>query len=185
MWASPLGLLLLLLGLTMAVANVGADTYDERRVRHGARLFRALLAADVDLPGKLGADGKLHLLVYGADAGLAAEIGELIAPKDAAPIQQLPVRVERIDALPEGANDAPVGLFLIEVPPNEEFERLVQWGIANQVIVYSPFEGDVERGAMAGLSIEAKVLPYVNLNTLEASGVKLKPFFLKIAKQYR
>ncbi len=186
--ASPLAFLLLLLGLTLAVANASADNYDERRVRHGARLFRALLAADVGLPQKLGADGKLHLLVYGADAGLAAEIGELIAPRDAGLIQQLSVIVERIEKLPAAeATDAtaPVGLFLIEVTPDDEFERLVQWGITNKVIVYSPFEGDVERGAMAGLSIEAKVLPYVNLETLERSGVQLKPFFLKVAKHYR
>ncbi len=53
------------------------------------------------------------------------------------------------------------------------------------MILYSPFEGDVERGVTAGLSIEAKVLPFVNQRTLEASGVELKPFFLKVAKVHR
>jgi|CXWL01.1.fsa_nt_gi hypothetical protein len=182
---SPLGLLLVWLGLSMAVANVDADTYDERRIRQGARLFRVLLAADVGLEKKVAADGQLQVLVYGADVELATQIGELIAPPDAAPIRGLPLKIAHVDALPDKPSPAPVGLFLIEPPSGEDFDALVRWGIANHVIVYSPFEGDVERGALGGLSIEAKVLPYVNLNTLEATGVELKPFFLKVAKQYR
>lgn len=35
---------------------------------------------------------------------------------------------------------------------------------------------------MAGLSIEAKVVPYVNQSALTAAQVQLKPFFMKVAK---
>jgi hypothetical protein len=50
------------------------------------------------------------------------------------------------------------------------------------VVLYSPFEGHVERGVPAGIAVEAKVQPYLNLSALQAAGIELKPFFLKVAK---
>lgn len=175
-------LFLLCLGLAGATAN--ADNDADRRVRTGARLFRALLAADMALESKAGSDGVLHVAVYGSDARFATEVARLIAPPDdpaLAQVRGIPIRVEVISQLPITGRP-PAGLFLASRPRDDEFAPLVQWGIRNRVIAYSPFEGHVERGFMAGLSIEAKVQPYVNRGTLEASGIRLKPFFLKVAK---
>jgi hypothetical protein len=171
------------LTLSMAAANVQADSYDERRVRTGARLFRSMLAADTGLERRRDADGSLHVLLYASDARLGAEIGALIAPPDAAKagVRGMPVTVLASAQLPSG-DAVPAGVFLASLPSDEQLDRLIAWSIAHKVIVYSPFEGHVERGVAGGLSIEAKVQPYVNLGTLRASGVELKPFFLKVAK---
>ncbi len=64
-------------------------------------------------------------------------------------------------------------------------QSLVRFGIDRHVIVYSPFEGDVESGILGGLSIEAQVRPYLNRATLESSHIMLKEFFLKVAKVYQ
>ena len=78
-----------------------------------------------------------------------------------------------------------MALFLATPLGASELDRLVAWSIRHGVILYSPFEGDVERGVLAGVSIEAKVLPYINQRTLDASGVEFKPFFMRVAKVHR
>jgi hypothetical protein len=190
--ASPrvlLGALLLAAVVSLAAANVRADSDEDRRVRAGARLFRALLAADLGLEGKAQKDGALHVLVYRRDPKAAAQdVVELIAPTgdaEQAKIRGLEVLVQVVDALPAEGAERPAGVFLAAAPGNDELDRLVRWSIAHHVILYSPFEGHVERGVTAGIAVEAKVQPFVNLSTLEASGVELKPFFLKVAKVHR
>lgn len=178
-----LSLLVLSLCLGFAGATANADNDGDRRVRTGARLFRALLAADMALESRVGEDGALHVVVYGSDARFAAEVAKLIAPPDdlaQAQVRGIPIKVELIQQMPSGK--PPAGLFLASRPRDEDLATLVQWSIRHKVIAYSPFEGHVERGFMAGLSIEAKVQPYVNRGTLDASGIRLKPFFLKVAK---
>jgi hypothetical protein len=174
------------LTLSFAVANVQADSYDERRVRAGARLFRSMLAADTHLEQRRATDGSLKVWLYAADPAFGREIGALISPADAskAKLRGMPVRIENASGLPSLAVDLPAGVFLASIPSDAELERLVRWSIANRVIVYSPFEGHVERGVAGGISIEAKVQPYVNLGTLQAAGVELKPLFLKVSKVY-
>jgi hypothetical protein len=73
-------LLACVLTLSMAAANVHADSYDERRVRMGARLFRGMLAADTGLEKHKDPDGRLPVLLYADEPQLAREISALIAP---------------------------------------------------------------------------------------------------------
>lgn len=177
-------LLLLLIGLGLTGVGAHADSQDERRVRTGARLFRALLAADVAIESKAQADGTLDVAIFvSADASVAG-ITALIAPPDAPEegrVRGLPLRLRRIAQVPAGGA-TPMAVFLAIPLADAELDQLIAWSIAHQVILYSPFEGHVERGVLAGLSIEAKVLPFINRRTLQASGVQLKPFFMKIAK---
>lgn len=179
---------LVVASLACAVATVSADGTDDRRARTGARLFRSLLAADVGLDHK-ATGGKLHVLVYAGESRTAAsEIAALIAPPDdaqAARIRELPLELQLSATLPDDSEPAPAGVFLAARPPAPALEALVRWSIAHHVIVYSPFEGDVERGIPAGLAVEAKVQPYINLTTLEAAGIELKPFFLQVAKVHK
>lgn len=176
-------LLVLVLGLGLAGATARADSQDERRVRTGARVFRTLLLADVGLAQKAGSDGKLDIAVYASGSAGIDDIAALIVP-DGAGAKGPAIALRRLDALDE-ATVPPVGLFLASPLAGSELTRLIDWSIRHRVILYSPFEGDVERGVTAGLSIEAKVLPFVNQRTLSASGVELKPFFLKVARVHR
>ena len=169
------------LTLSMAVANVHADSYDERRVRMGARLFRGMLAADIGLEKHRDAEGRLPVLLYADEPQLAREISALIAPpgSDKAKLRGMPL------LLTSGTDDPPsgtAGIFLATRPTDAEFQRLLDWCVVHGVILYSPFEGHVERGASGGLALEQKVRLYINAGTLEASGVKLKPLLLKVAK---
>lgn len=170
------------LTLSMAAATVQADSFDERRVRTGARLLRGMLAADAALESRKAADGQLHVLLYATDPALAGEIEGLIAPASKGAVRGMKLAVERTARLPAGDAAAPAVIYLASLPADAELDRLVRWSIERRVLLVSPFEGHVERGALAGLSIEAKVQPYVNLATAKAAGVQFKPIFLKVAK---
>ncbi|MBL8300288.1 MAG: hypothetical protein JNN30_18280 [Rhodanobacteraceae bacterium] len=185
--AVQLALWLVVVGLACATIPVNADSTDERRVRTGARLFRSLLVADVALENKAH-DGHLRVLIYSTDPRSAAEVKELVAPAsstEAAKIRGLPVEMVISATLPTDRAPLPAAVFLATRPSSAEVDALVRWSILHHVIVYSPFEGDVERGIPAGLAVEAKVQPFVNLTTLEAAGIELKPFFLQVAKVHR
>jgi len=66
----------------------------------------------------------------------------------------------------------------------ELLRRVVQFGTDRKVISFSPFEGDVERGVLCGLSVEAKLSPFINTRTLKASGINMSPMVLKVAKTH-
>jgi hypothetical protein len=186
---SRVGLILALSGLlSVPTATGSSDTVQERRSSAGARLFRSLLAADLGLADKTTEDGSLLLLVFytrdrdGADKLVTALEG--VGETDT--IRSLPVRIEATDdptfAAYEGG--CPAGIFLAQAPGAGDLRTIIDFGIKQQIIVYSPFEGHVEQGVLAGLSVGARVRPYLNQETLAASGIDLKAFLLKVTKVY-
>jgi hypothetical protein len=169
-----------------ATHAVLGDEVQDRRAQAGVRLFRSLLAADLDLPKKTTGDHLLIVFYYVDDKQRAAELARLFS--DAAE------KIRGLDVVAEITNDAtfsayasrvPAAIFLAQSPPRATLQSIIQYGIHNRLIVYSPFEGHVELGVLAGLSVEAQVRPFVNQSTLEASRITLKEFFLKVTKVYR
>ncbi len=188
-WSALLLRLLLILAMAgctlLATASVHADVYDDRRTRAGVRVFRSLLSAEIGIENKAGEDGRLHLLIVGGEAAQVDELAALLAPSKAgkpATLRGLPLDVQRVEHIVEGEGEVPAGVFLAEAPDEEELEALIAWSIDHQVMLYSPFEGHVERGVMAGIAIEAKVRPYLNTRTIAEAGLELKPLFLKVSK---
>jgi hypothetical protein len=179
-----------LLALVAAAAAGAALTESDadRRARSTVRIFRALLAADTALAAKTEPDGSLLVLFFVVgDAERARALAELFLGDPGAgggTIQGLPVRVELVSdpALAAYRERRPAALFLTEAPVKNDLDALVRAGVERAMVVASPIEGHVERGVHAGISIEAQVRPYLNSRTLEASKIRLKPFFLKVAK---
>lgn len=174
---------LLLTSATLSFAlTARADDQSARRIRAGARVFRTLLAADLRLAERANG-GVLRVAIYSRDAALGADVAALIAPADkGGAIRDVPVKPAVVSALPE---QVPAGIFIASPLDSESLARWVDYCRRAHVVLYSPFEGDVERGVMAGLAIEATVQPYLNESALDAAGVELKPFFLRVAKVYR
>ena len=174
--------------VSVSASTARADDADDRRIRAGARLFRSLLTAQVALESRTAADGALHVILYGSDAHLSAEISTLIASSGDAGktgIKDLPVTIDNITSLSALAQaQQPAGVFIVSAQSEKDLAELVHWSTASKVVLYSPFDGDVERGAAAGICIEAKVQPFLNLPALQAAGVELKPFYVKVARVY-
>jgi hypothetical protein len=184
------------LAATLAVlASLGAaaadDSQQERRNRAGLRLFRTLLAADRGLGERTLPDGRLPVAFFYTDAAeQAAEQLEGFARPgedgEPEPIKGLPLSLEATSdpTFPEWGGVLPAAVFIAQDPGEAALARIVAFGIENGVIVYSPYEGHVERGVLGGLAVGAQVRPYVNTRTLAASKVALKDFFLKVARRY-
>lgn len=174
-----------------APVEVQAGGYRDGRTESGARLFRAMVAADTEIERKADLDGSLKILiVHAGDVERATALGELVAKRDEQktpePIKGLPVRVElwRADEVAHLGKRTIAAIFMAEALKRDQLQSLIRLGAERHVVVYSPFEGDVEKGVSGGLSIEAQVRPFVNTTALRAAQVTLKEFFLKVAKVF-
>jgi hypothetical protein len=169
--------------------SLHAESEDERRVKAGARLFRAMLSADVDIDKK-SHDGALTILIVRSERssfeGLAQEI---ITPPDeeGASIRDLPLqsRVIGVEELGTDVASRCAGLFLAGRLSSSDLQSVIRYASEKRVIAFSPFEGDVEQGVSGGLSVEARVKPYVNGPALAKAGVQLKDKFMKVAKTFQ
>lgn len=155
----------------------------EQRVHVGTKLFPACLSADQDLADKTTPEGELRLLVVHRDAlEDAKEVAEALQRVGSA--AGLPLRVEILQggAVARYSGGRVAGIFL--ATPNADEGQLPAWPGRFHALVFSPFLGDVERGAVAGLQVTDRILPAVNLPQAARAGVRFKPFFLKVAKIY-
>ena len=184
-------ILLLLIILGGTVSSAYSADQDTIRIRIGLKLFRAILAADTQIDSKQGAGGKLALaIIYNNDkqqADLYARLlQELGKGKKQSKIKGIPtvVHVIATHSLEQLSVQQYAGLYVVEDLENSVLQQLVDYGIGHHIISYSPYPEAVEQGISAGLMIGARVRPYVNLLTLKRSQLQIKPFFLKVSKQY-
>lgn len=175
---------------TTGVAAYSADL-DDRRVRSGLRQFKSVLAADRDLARKRTIDEKLLvLLVYTDDASKAQELSTELTNKHSGgkPVtirkMLLKTKAVHIDELTQYDKKRVAGVYLTQPLQSLGLERLVRFGISKRLVVYSPFEGDVHRGVFIGMSIGTRLHPLINIDTMKASKLRIKSFFLRVAKKY-
>lgn len=171
--------------LIIHAGNLSAGEQEDWRIGAGLELFPSLLAADTDIAAKSGPDGKLLLVLVCPDRKDRAEEAALELGK-IEKIREIPIRIELTPdpALKTYEHRRVAGIFLFSLL-GDEFEALVRYGRAHQTLVFSPFEGDVERGASAGILISDRILPYINTESLRLSEIRIKPFFLRIAESYK
>ena len=169
--------------LLFATAVFGGEREDVR-IRAGLDLFPSLLAADMEIENKKSRDGTLLLvLIYTTDREKAEELAGYLKRVDR--IRELPIRVEiSDDPSLEGFKDrSPAGIFLTQ-PVGYALDEILKFARYKKIIVFSPFEGDVERGVPGGIHISDRLLPYLNVTALRSSDVQIKSFFLRVSMQY-
>lgn len=177
-----------LLGAVVYAAQPSvSDDFTERRITAGAKIFRALLAADVDLVRKTGRSGELRLcLLYIDHTGNAETAAAALGRRGDSRIRKLKISIEILPLAECIADDREpwAGVFLTQRLNAEKLQTLTAFANERHMVVFSPFEGDVERGVQSGIAIEARVRPYLNTKALRAAQVRLKSFFMKVAKAY-
>lgn len=162
---------------------IAAGELEQRRVSLGLKLFPALLAADRDIATKVTGDGSLHLIVLFIDDERGAQALATSLEK-VGTIRKIPIKASAVRfAELENLTDVIGGLFMAE-QPREDLDRVLTIARNRKVVVFSPFEGDVERGVMGGIMVNARILPYLNMPAVQASDIRIKSFFLRIAAQY-
>ncbi|MBW9268381.1 MAG: hypothetical protein K1566_01950 [Candidatus Thiodiazotropha sp. (ex. Lucinisca nassula)] len=156
---------------------------DKQRLNVAINILPACLMADLTLSDKLSSSGKLRILVLHENqqkVALSVSAG-LLALKS---IANFPLDVEIISTSDrQKLNPSPIAALFVATPGINS-EILNNWVEYKQTTVFSPFSGDVERGAVAGIYVTDRILPYINLAQAKKAGVVYKPFFLRIAKQY-
>jgi hypothetical protein len=155
---------------------------EEQRFRVGLKLFPAVLGAVEDLEDKRTSGGTLEIrVVYeGADT-VAREAAAAL--RGIGRIREIPLNVQTLSADALDAEDSLLGgIFVASVDVGDK--RLRLWSERHRALVFSPFAGDVEAGAVAGIHVADRILPFVNLPRAQRAGVRFKPFFLKVARRY-
>lgn len=156
---------------------------EEQRLRVGEKLFPACLTADQNLGEKVTLDGDLLILVvHRGAAEFAQEVASRLLLVERIGGRRLRVRIIEADAVADYRDSRVAGLFL--VTPGAGNGLLASWGEHLGALVFSPFVGDVEQGAVAGVHVSDRILPFVNPVQARRAGIRFKPFFLKVAKPY-
>jgi hypothetical protein len=181
-----LQLLLVVVLISLPGRSLIADDYKDRRMHVGLKLFRALVSADLQAASKTAADGSLPIYLVYATSESATKDYQHSLQTSLPKLRNIPGRIE-VRALSDAITNTtskPAAIFITQQLSNLELQQLVQFSIAQNIILFSPFEGDVEKGVLGGLSVEATVRPFINMHTLNASQLEIKSFYLQVAKQY-
>ncbi|MEW7987807.1 MAG: hypothetical protein AB2777_21640 [Candidatus Thiodiazotropha endolucinida] len=178
-----------LTAITLAMLFCGQAGWTQEtstlRVEAGLDLFPSFIAADLDITDKTSDDGTLLLLlVYENDRAQSVRLKRALTKVKT--IRKLPLRIKITSDLLlskyQGPN--PAAIFIAQHLERKRLDPVLKFGQRAGALVFSPHEGHVKEGVIGGIHVSNRILPYVNMQVLRASGIRLKPFFLRIAKQY-
>jgi hypothetical protein len=175
----------IIIALLIGVSGLDAHQVDQLRINAGIELFPSFIAADLDIADKTDRDGNLLLLlVHQANKHLAVHLAAALAKVERIRDRLIRVRIVSVEALTDYPDPRPAGIFIAEHLTDEALDTVLAYGQEAGVLVISPHMGDVEYGVSGGISVSDRILPYVNMRALDAGGIRLKPFFLRITQKY-
>lgn len=153
---------------------------EAQRLRVGLKIFAAVLGAVEPRTAERDPSDALQILVVHEGARPSAE--EAVASLGAiGQIRGRPLRIGVLDAraLDDYRCAPPDGIFVASV--GLAGQRLRAWSEGLRTLVFSPFAGDVEAGAVAGIHVSDQILPALNVPQARRAGVRFKPFLLRVA----
>lgn len=162
---------------------VWAHEQEDMRGIIGIKLFPALLAADLNLSSRVDENGEITVvLVYAEDNKVAVNMASRLESNGDIKGFKLHVLVMPWKNLKD-KGDVVAGVFIAE-PMSDVVPDLIQYCNTRNVLLFSPYSGDVERGVLAGLEVTDRIRPYLNMDAMRDADVRLKPFFVELASQY-
>ncbi len=174
--------LLLLLTLLWGMTDTLAAGL-EQRLNIALSLFPRLVAVDQHLPDKLLAGRARIVLVSEGDRSIAYRLSKKLARKiDSLNGHPLEIRLASPQEVLRGP--PPTAVFLADSISDGNFYPLADYLSRHQRLLFSAIPGDVERGAMAGISVTSRVLPYLNMNALKRAHITLHPRVVALSKRY-
>lgn len=179
------GLPLLFLMLSVLVGGSFADERDSRRVDISLSIFPRIIAVDNHFRDKLSDNKEAYLLfVYDKDEEYAQKLAERMK-KSNANIGGMKVSVSVVSAtagVPKG--ERPTALFVAEKLTDAQLKKVMVFAKETHRLVFSPYLGDVERGATVGISVTNRVKPYFNLSSLRDSKIAINALLMKMSKRH-
>ncbi|MCW8828625.1 MAG: hypothetical protein OQK94_06175 [Gammaproteobacteria bacterium] len=160
-----------------------ADTQEERLINVGLRVFPSVIAASENL-GNLPAGNTLEVHIIFQDNELyARQLAQRLQHLDNIKGHPLRTTIVSVRELRQNTYPPPFALFIAQ-RTGEALDTIIDYSLRHNVISFSPFEGDVEAGILAGIAVSDRILPYINGQTLSAMPYGMQPFFLKVAEIY-
>lgn len=153
------------------------------RIQIGLNLIPAVLAANKNLNAEQDPALLTVHVVYLQNIQRAIKSGNQLESVDAIRGHRLIIKVTHLDDLLGQTLEQNDSLFISE-KMGRHLDALIRYAHAQQVILFSPFKGDVQKGVMSGFEVTNKVLPAINLKAMRNSNIHLKAFFLRIAVKY-
>lgn len=174
---AALALLLLLGGLPSQAQEALSP-----RLQIGISILPAIIAANKRLASKDGQVLSINL-VYQNNQHLAEQLRPRL--ENIGKIRKHMVQIKTTSLADLLASDpAPTGAIFIAEPITDDLDDLLSFVQQQKLLLFSPFEGDVERGVATGFRVTDKVLPMVNMTSLKQSNIQLKAFFLRVAVKH-
>lgn len=180
------GCLMALFVLTSGIVSSSlADETDTRRVDISLSIFPRIVAVDNHFRDKLTAGGKAYLLfVYDKDEEYAQRLAERMK-KNNVNIGGMQILTKTIGVEDELLiNELPTALFIVEKLTNAQLKKVMEFSNETHRLVFSPYSGDVERGATVGISVTNRVKPYFNLSALRESKIAINALLMKMSKRH-
>lgn len=181
----------IILMLTFFVCPLSANEDDEILVRNGLKMFRTILIADQDIEDKHNADAGIDIIfIYRDDLPRAQNLARrfVLMGRGAAKgkIKDRPISVHISTSLEQIRKQElrPAGLFILDKVSDEALSDAIKYGLEHNIVTFSPFKGDVEKGVLSGIVIDTRPRPFINQQTLQRSELRIKSFFLKVAEIY-
>jgi hypothetical protein len=177
-------LLALLLGMLSGIVKASETT--ERRIQISLSLFPRVVAVDNGFREKLTEASAARLVfAYVADEvkakDLVAELKQSTTNVAGLPLQAVAVTIDQQVA---AESITPTAIFITERLSRSAFNLLLSYASDKHILVFSPFSGDVERGAMVGISVTSRVRPYFNVRSLEQAGISINAILMNISVRY-
>lgn len=170
----------------LTAMHADAGEAEERRVRISLEIFPRIVAVDLDLRSKVSTTDTLRLFVlYEHDAEAANRISGHMK-NSFTNISGLAVEfvAQNVQQAVTVGMEKPAALFLSDMLSDELFTAVMKTAIERHVLVFSPFAGDVERGATVGIAISSRITPYFNVSTLVQSHININEKLLNISQRY-
>ncbi len=182
----PGGWALLVFALVAVAGHVKASETTERRIQIALSIFPRIVAVDTGLREKLSKDNVARLaFIYVAEKLVAEDLVAQIT-RSTSNVAGLPLDAMALtlDTQIQAESTAPTAIFIVERLSDSTFTQILRYASDHHILAFSPFSGDVERGAMVGISVTSRVRPYFNMQSLTEAGVAINPTLLKMSARY-
>lgn len=164
-----------------------ADEEEKRRVDISLSIFPRIVAVDNDFREKLVANNKVQLFfLYSSNEERAQDLADRVETnrKNIGGMNVMTSAINISSVLDNNQVERPTAIFIAERLSNDDLEKVMAYAETHSRLVFSPYSGDVERGATVGISVTNRVKPYFNLSALKRSNIVINALLMKMSKRY-
>ncbi len=176
----------LMFAVLFSSIKVYASDVTDRRLQISLSIFPKIVAVDAGIRDKLDKNNKVLLaFISEFDNKKSRELSETLKSKikNIAGMGYKTILTNFNDKL-DDSSFSPTAIFLTEKLSPEKFSKVMNFANRKHILVFSPFIGDVERGATVGIAITSRVKPYFNIQTLESASIDINALLMKVSKRY-